>query len=115
MTSFKIFLKAEHIPSFATTIDPIINKSYILITGNSDYSATGPYNAVPGNSNEILSLLDSPRLLRWFAENPGHVHHKLEALPLGLENSHLGGLGSPEVMAEVLLPQVHIYHDNELQ
>ena len=64
------------------------------------------YNPVPGNSTEILALLDSPRLLRWFAQNPGHVHPKLQALPIGLENNLWGRLGSPKVMAEVLLPQV---------
>ena len=81
------------------------------MTGNSDYSALGAsYNRAPGNSSEILALLDSPRLLRWFAQNPGHVHHKLEALPIGLENSHFGRLGSPGVMADVLLPQVRIHH-----
>ena len=105
-----IFLKTDHIHTFATTIDPVINKSYVLITGNSAYSPTGKYNPAPGNPKEILALLDSPRLLRWFAQNPGRVHHKLEALPVGLENSRWGRLGKAEVMAEVLPPQVRIYH-----
>ena len=101
-----IFLKTDYIHTFATTIDPVINKSYVLITGNSAYSPTGKYSPVPGNSKKILALLDSPRLLRWFAQNPGRVHHKLEALPVGLENSRWGRLGKPEVLADVLMPQV---------
>ena len=108
-----IFVKTDYIHSFATTIDPFINKSYILVTGNSDYSAPGAsYNPAPGNSRALMALLDSPRLMRWFAQNPGHVHQKLEALPIGLENSHFGRLGSPEVMADNLMPQVQICHDN---
>ena len=46
-----IFVKTDYIHTFATTVDPVINKSYVLVTGNSAYSAPGnSFNAAPGNS-----------------------------------------------------------------
>ena len=48
-----IFLHTDHIYDFATIIDPVIKKRYILITGNSDFSAPGNYDRndhpAPGN------------------------------------------------------------------
>ena len=33
-------------------------------------------------------MLDNPKLVRWFAQNPKMTHEKLEPIPLGLENQH---------------------------
>ena len=63
---------------FVDSILPNLNGSYILLTGWSDNFAP-----IDGFSE----LLSSPRLIRWFAQNPGIVHPKLEPMPLGIKKS----------------------------
>jgi hypothetical protein len=52
---------------------------YVLITGGTD--ACGP-------AADVEAVLDSPKLLAWFARNPSTVHPKLQPLPTGVDTSN---------------------------
>ena len=73
-----IFVKSDFIEAFAIEVLPTIKNKFILITHNSDYSRpTQP---------KSTAMLDDPRLIRWFAENPSFFHPKLSPVPLGFGN-----------------------------
>ena len=73
-----IFVKADYIEEFSREVHPSLKNSYILITHNSDYSVPrGP---------DSTNMLDDAKLIRWFAQNPGIRHPKLEPVPIGFEN-----------------------------
>ena len=80
------------------------------MTGNSDYPTPGP--SWCRKEYCASALLNSSKLIRWFAANPDKLHPKLEALPLGIENSFYRRVGVPGFLAENLLPEVPIYQPN---
>ncbi|TRY74062.1 hypothetical protein TCAL_11519 [Tigriopus californicus] len=73
-----IFIKTDFLERIAGTFLARLNTSFILITHNSAFS-------VPRGSKS-MQLLDHPKLIRWFAQNPRINHPNLEAIPIGLEN-----------------------------
>lgn len=74
-----IFVKSDYINNFYENIHPKIPSDYILITHNSDHSA----------SSVCRELLEEDRLIAWFAQNAYEVSHpKLIPIPIGLENRY---------------------------
>eukprot|EP00820_Chromera_velia_P012813 Cvel_23510.t1-p1 / transcript=Cvel_23510.t1 / gene=Cvel_23510 / organism=Chromera_velia_CCMP2878 / gene_product=hypothetical protein / transcript_product=hypothetical protein / location=Cvel_scaffold2431:656-1696(-) / protein_length=347 / sequence_SO=supercontig / SO=protein_coding / is_pseudo=false len=63
-----------HLDQFASDVAPLLKHKFILVTGQSDYWAT----------QWGRSILDSPNLIKWFAQNPDIVHPKLEVIPIGI-------------------------------
>jgi len=74
-----IFVKSDYISNFYENIHPKIFSDYILITHNSDFSA----------SSGCRELLEQDRLIAWLAQNAYEVSHpKLIPIPIGLENRY---------------------------
>lgn len=73
-----LFVEASQIDRFFRDCLPGIPEPFVLITHNGDRNI-GP---------ELASAADDPRILRWFAQNVGCSHPKLEPIPIGLENRH---------------------------
>lgn len=74
-----IFVKSDFINVFYEDIHPHISSGYILITHNSDLSA----------SSACRGLLEEDRLIAWLAQNAYDVSHpKLITIPIGLENRY---------------------------
>jgi len=75
----KILFCYSHRLSHFSDILHFLTNPFILISHNSD-----------GNieySPEIHKILDHPLLIKWYAQNLGIIHHKLEFLPIGMANS----------------------------
>jgi len=73
-----IFVKIDFIEEFAHTVHPTLPHPYILITHNGDRDVNAHHRA----------LLDSPKLIVWFAQNARITHPKLKPIPIGLENRY---------------------------
>lgn len=74
-----IFVKSDFINFFYENIHPKISSDYILITHNSDLSA----------SSACRGLLEEETLIAWLAQNAYEVSHpKLIPIPIGLENRY---------------------------
>ncbi len=71
-----VFVKTDFINIFFKRIFPNINKKFILITHNSDYPTR----------KEHVKYLNNRKLIAWFAQNPGFIHEKQIALPIGFGN-----------------------------
>jgi hypothetical protein len=73
-----LFCYSHRLSNFVDILHFLTNP-FILISHNSD-----------GNieySPEIHKILDHPLLIKWYAQNLGIIHHKLEFLPIGMANS----------------------------
>ncbi|CAF2746325.1 unnamed protein product [Rotaria sp. Silwood2] len=75
-----VFLGTEVplIKFFANATFNKIRRPFVLITHNSDAS-------VP--THHFKWVLDSEKILAWFASNPDHTHKKLLPIPIGLANA----------------------------
>lgn len=79
-----IFIKGDpmHMEYFIQTILPSL-KAYIAISGATDY---------PSFKNiDQRKILDDPRLVRWYGQNPTFKHPKFEGIPIGLNAYEHGG------------------------
>jgi hypothetical protein len=73
-----VFVKSDCVDNFHNQILPTLKVSIVLVTGNSDYPISHQKN--------LGALLDSSRIIHWYAMNADFQHKKLSAIPLGLEN-----------------------------
>jgi len=71
-----VFVKTDDLETFYTHVHKRIIKPYVLITHNSHLSAPGPF----------IPLLNSPKLMAWFACNVTLSHKKLIPIPCGISN-----------------------------
>jgi hypothetical protein len=71
-----VYVKTDLISDFFSSVYPNIRTKFILFTHNSDYATSVTHRP----------FLDDAKLLAWFGENPGFVHPKHFAMPIGLEN-----------------------------
>jgi len=79
-----IYVASDGIPYFAEYILDKITSSFVLVTGDSDLSI----NALTlGQSLE--TLLSSPKLLRWHAQNKDVQHTKMQSIPIGINIHNL--------------------------
>ena len=58
---------------------PFFRNPFVLITHNSDTNMTP--------TPECMSILNHPLIEKWYAQNAGIDHPKMEVLPIGLANS----------------------------
>ncbi len=97
-----IFVKSDYVEQFAKDIFPKLQKRFILITHNSDYSRpTEP---------KSLQMLRHSKLIHWFAQNAAILHPKLTAIPIGLENRHYNKSGKIEAI-EPFLRNLQPFYD----
>ncbi len=66
---------------FVQTMLPQLRVPFVLVSGDSDRAVDGALIA----SNSISQLIESPLLIRWFAQNLFAAHPKLFHLPIGLD------------------------------
>ena len=71
-----IFVKTDLLISFINNVLPKINKIFILYTHNSDLLITENYKLI----------LENQYILKWYGQNIGFKHKKLESIPIGLAN-----------------------------
>jgi hypothetical protein len=81
-----IYVPSDGIHYFAQNILPKINSPFVLVSGDSDL----PINRSSLQSS-LESLLQSPLLLAWFAQNRDFDHPKLHSLPIGINLHNLWG------------------------
>jgi len=67
-----VYVKTDAIAQVRSLVNKGID--LIVITGQSDFCPTG----------SAPDLIDSPHILRWYAQSPCTTHPKLEAVPIGL-------------------------------
>ena len=75
-----VFCYSHRIAELARWIH-LFQHDFVLITHNSDHNITEEV------LQSIQPLVDSPRLLHWFAQNLCCHHEKLSLLPIGIANS----------------------------
>ena len=56
---------------------PFFGNNFILVSHNSDENIT----------NEYIDILETPKLVKWYAQNVCLDHPKLEMIPIGIANS----------------------------
>jgi len=77
-----IYVCSDLLKFFVLQILPKINNSFVLVTGDSDVCV--PKEAI--SNSETASLINNPRLLKWFAQNTQiQRHEKIVQLPIGLD------------------------------
>ena len=78
---FRMYIQTSQLPVFFEHAWPsLVNEpaTYVLVTGCSDYNLSH-------DGDQVLAALDHPKLLRWFAQNADLTHHKLTAIPIGID------------------------------
>jgi hypothetical protein len=69
---------------FVRHVLPLINHPFVLVTGSADFSA--PFlSGTEGALGPATSILTSPHLVAWFAQNPDVIHPKLIPVPIGID------------------------------
>lgn len=74
-----IYLCTDSIPLFITEVLPDIHRPFTLVTGDSDLTVSSL------TIIDIETLLSSPYLKKWFAQNLSYDHSKIEPMPIGLD------------------------------
>lgn len=85
-----IYVCSETLSYFINTILPFINKSFILVSGDSDLSI--PNEAM--NVSEFKKLIRHPLLIMWYAQNniTNGAFSKLQTIPIGLDYHTLSSI-----------------------
>ena len=77
-----IYVCGDLLKFFVIKILPKIENDFVLVTGDSDLCI--PKEAI--NNSETATLVNNPRLLKWFVQNTQIQHHeKIIQLPIGLD------------------------------
>lgn len=76
-----IYVCGSSILHFINTLLPLINKPFILVSGDCD--ETMPYDIL--NKNILNILLNDNRLIHWFSQNMVLNHNKITKMPIGLD------------------------------
>ncbi len=74
-----IYVCTDAVALFAKEVFPKLESSVTLLTGDSDCPVTSQFIS----ESSVLKMLESPRLLGWWAQNCAVTHPKLHALPIG--------------------------------
>jgi hypothetical protein len=100
-----IYICSSAILHFINTMLPLIDFSFILVSGDCD--ETVPQEIL--NNNDFLKLVNDTRLIHWFCQNMTIDHHKITRMPIGLDYHTLtvrplwGPLSSSEQQEKMLL------------
>jgi len=76
-----IYICSSAIPHFINAMLPLIDFSFILVSGDCD--ETIPYEIL--SNNILLKLLNDNRVIRWFCQNMTLDHDKITRTPIGLD------------------------------
>jgi hypothetical protein len=99
-----IFVKTDFLQRFNEFVLPRINHKFILVTHNSDI----------GISQEWLSILQCPFLIKWLAQNVLFDHPLLVPIPIGIANKRWPH-GNIEILKEVMAenrPKKNMFYCN---
>ena len=100
-----IYICSSAILHFINTMLPLIDFSFILVSGDCD--ETVPQEIL--TNNDFIKLVNDPRLIHWFCQNITLDHHKITRMPIGLDYHTLttrplwGPLSSCEQQEKMLL------------
>jgi len=100
-----IYICSSAILHFINTMLPLIDFSFILVSGDCD--ETIPQEIL--TNNDFLKLVNDQRLIHWFCQNMTLDHHKITRMPIGLDYHTLttrplwGPLSSCEQQEKMLL------------
>ena len=100
-----IYICSSAILHFINTMLPLIDFSFILVSGDCD--ETVPQEIL--TNNDFIKLVNDPRLIHWFCQNMTLDHHKITRMPIGLDYHTLttrplwGPLSSCEQQEKMLL------------
>jgi len=100
-----IYICSSAILHFINTMLPLINFSFILVSGDCD--ETIPDEIL--TSNDFNKLLSDQRLIHWFCQNMTIDHYKITRMPIGLDYHTLtsiplwGPISSCEYQEKMLL------------
>lgn len=78
-----IFIKIDFFHLFSTKYIHRINKPFVLVSGNSDY--TLPDDFFRSEKDFQVFIDNIPLLIHWFAQNCIATHPKLSQIPIGLD------------------------------
>lgn len=76
-----IYICSSAIPHFINAMLPLIDFSFILVSGDCD--ETIPNEIL--NNNDFINLLNDIRLIHWFCQNMTLEHNKITKIPIGLD------------------------------
>ena len=76
-----IYICSSAIPHFVNVMLPIIDYSFILVSGDCD--ETIPNEIL--NNNDFINLINDKRILHWFCQNMTFDHDKITRIPIGLD------------------------------
>ena len=76
-----IYICSSAIYHFITVMLPLIDFSFILVSGDCD--ETIPDEIL--NNNTLLKLLNDNKLIHWFCQNMTLEHNKITRIPIGLD------------------------------
>lgn len=76
-----LYLCTDALPAFVDQVLDQVSGPFTLVTGDSDT----PVAAASLGAQRLARLLESPNLVRWFAQNCCVEHPKLHPMPIGLD------------------------------
>jgi len=76
-----IYICSSAILYFSNVMMPLIDFSFILVSGDCD--ETIPEEIL--NTNDFSKLLNDTRLIHWFCQNMSFEHNKITKIPIGLD------------------------------
>jgi hypothetical protein len=76
-----IYICSSAILTFINELLPLINFSFILVSGDSDQ--TIPHEIL--SKSKFIKLINDSRLIHWFCQNMTIQHHKITKMPIGLD------------------------------
>lgn len=79
-----VWVRGDQLPQFVEMVAPKLLRRYILVSGSDD---RGPLRML--GETGLVGILNSTRLVHWFAEAADFVHPKLDAVPTGLWPRHI--------------------------
>ena len=86
-----IYLCTDMVPFFFIQILPKLKHNFFIVSGDSDATVPGGHvdiwhgKSYPLEEALCRALLDSPLLIRWFAQNCILEHPKIQQIPIGLD------------------------------
>jgi hypothetical protein len=76
-----IYVCSSSIPHFINVMLPLLDFSFILVSGDCD--ETIPNEIL--NNNDFINLINDNRIIHWFCQNMTLRHNKITKIPIGLD------------------------------
>ena len=76
-----IYICSSAIPHFINIMLPLIDFSFILVSGDTDETIP---NEILNNDN-FINLINDKRIIHWFCQNMTLQHNKITKIPIGLD------------------------------